>query len=41
VASLSVPREDPLYIRLRRAREANDHFFRLRESRTCDQGRVA
>jgi len=41
VTSLSVPREDPLDVRLGCGREAEDHFLRARESRTCDQGRAA
>lgn len=41
VTPLSVPREDPLDVRLGCRREAKDHFLRARESRTCDQGRAA
>jgi len=41
VTSLSVPRENTLDVRLRRGREAQDHFLRAKESRTCDQGRAA
>ena len=41
VPSLSVPCEDPLGVRLRCGREAENHFLRAKELRTCDQGRAA
>jgi hypothetical protein len=41
MTSFSVLRENPLDVRLRRGREAQDHFLRAKESRTCDQGRAA
>ena len=41
VTSLSIPRENPLDVRLRCGREAEHHFLRAKESRTCDQGRAA
>ncbi len=41
MTSFSVPRENPLDVSLRRGREAQDHFLRAKESRTCDQGRAA
>ena len=39
--SVLVPRENTFDVRLRRGREAEDHFLRARESRTSDQGRAA
>ena len=41
VTSFSVPHENTLDVRLRCGREAEDHFLRAKESRTCDQGRAA
>ena len=41
VTSFSVPREDHLDVRLPCGREAEVHFLRAKESRTCDQGRAA
>ena len=41
VTSVAVPRENTFDIRLRRGREAQDHFLRAKDSRTCDQGRAA
>ena len=41
VPSLSAPREHSLDVRLRCRREAEDHFLRAEELRTCDQGRAA
>ena len=41
MTSFSVPRENPVDVSLRRGREAQGHFLRAKESRTCDQGRAA
>ena len=41
VTSFSVPPENALDVRLRCGREAEDHFLRAKESRTCDQGRAS
>jgi len=41
VPSVLVPRENTFDVRLRRRREAEDHFLRAKESRTSDQGRAA
>ena len=41
VTSVAVPRENTFDVRLRRGREAEVHFLRVKESRTSDQGRTA
>ena len=41
VTSLSVPPENTLNVRFCCGREAEDHFLRANESRTCDQGLAA
>ena len=41
VSPLPVPLEDHFDVRLRCGREAQDHFLRTREPRTCDQRRAA